>query len=212
MNLCAVDTYITGGYALPMEAREEAILVDQARSGCEQSFEALVRQNSEKMIQLAWRMINNRSDAEEIVQEAFLRLYRTLDSFRGDSRVSTWLYRTVSRLCIDYLRRERIKRKLFFFNKRDDDYDPIEHSASAETRQDELIIAREELSHVAEAIEHLSARQRAVLTLRHQEQLPLKEIASILGLSEGSVKVHLHRAVQALRSALEEMEKTDVES
>ncbi len=211
MYFCAVDTYISGGYALPMEAREEAILVDQARSGCEQSFEVLVKQNSEKMIQLAWRMINNRSDAEEITQEAFLRLFRSLDTFRGDSRVSTWLYRTVSRLCIDYLRREKIKRKLFFFNKKDDGYDPIEHSPSAETAQDELIIARQELSVVIQAIDNLSARQRAVLTLRHQEQLPLKEIANILGLSEGSVKVHLHRAVQALRATLAEMEKTDVE-
>ncbi len=211
MNLCAVDTYFTGGYALPMEKREEAILVDQARSGCEQSFELLVRQHSQKMIQLAWRMIDNRADAEEIVQEAFLRLFRSLDSFRGDSRVNTWLYRTVSRLCIDYLRRERIKRKLFFLNKRDDDFDPIEHSASAEIPQDDMIIAREELSHVAEAIKMLSARQRAVLTLRHQEQLPLKEIAGILGLSEGSVKVHLHRAVQALRLSLEELENRDAE-
>ncbi len=62
---------------------------------------------------------------------------------------------------------------------------------------------------MAEAIQNLSARQRAVLTLRHQEQLPLKEIAGILGLSEGSVKVHLHRAVQALRLSLEKLENHD---
>ena len=206
MNLCAVDTYGLGGYALPMDAREEAILLDQARSGCEQSFEVLVKQNSEKMIQLAWRMVNNRSDAEEIAQEAFLRFYRSIDTFRGDSKVSTWLYRTVSRLCIDYLRREKIKRKLFFFSKPYSDYDPIEHSPSNTTPQDDLVIAREDLSHVLQAMETLSARQRAVLTLRHQEQLPLKEIAAILGLSVGSVKVHLHRAVQSLRLSLDQME------
>jgi RNA polymerase sigma-70 factor (ECF subfamily) len=209
MNLCAVDTLESGGYILPMQTREEAILVDQARDGCEQSFEALVQQNSEKMIQLAWRMVNNRQDAEEIVQEAFLRFFRSLDTFRGDSQVSTWLYRTVSRLCIDYLRREKIKRRLFFFSKPDSEYDPIEQAASMTARQDDQAIAREELSRVNRAIEKLSARQRAVLTLRHQEQLPLKEIADILGLSEGSVKVHLHRAVQNLRTTLAEMEKDD---
>lgn len=206
MILSAVDTFAGGGYPLPMDAREEAILLDQARDGCEQSFEVLVKQNSEKMIQLAWRMVNNRSDAEEIAQEAFLRFYRSIDSFRGDSRVSTWLYRTVSRLCIDYLRREKIKRKLFFFNKPDSDYDPIDHSPSHTTPQDDQAIAREEIAHVLQAMESLSARQRAVLTLRHQEQLPLKEIATILGLSEGSVKVHLHRAVQSLRSSLAQLE------
>ena len=206
MNFCAVDTLVSGGYALPMDAREEAILVEQARDGCEQSFEALVRQNSEKMIQLAWRMVNNRQDAEEIVQEAFLRFYRTLGSFRGDSLVSTWLYRTVSRLCIDYLRREKIKRRLFFFSRPDDEYDPLEQAPSGMVRQDDQAIAREELGHMMKALDKLSPRQRAVLTLRHQEELPLKEIAEILGLSEGSVKVHLHRAVSSLRNSLAEME------
>ena len=206
MTFAAVDTLAGGGYALPMNIRDETILLDQARNGCEQSFEILVRQNSEKMIRLAWRMVNNRSDAEDIVQEAFLRLYRSLSSFRGDSRISTWLYRTVSRLSIDYLRREKLKRRLFFFKPRDDAADPFEQAASGETAQDELAIAREQLADVHHALGNLSARQRAVLTLRHQEELPLREIAEILGLTEGSVKVHLHRAVQNLRAALDEKE------
>jgi len=209
MSFCSVDTLESDGYALPMETREEAILVEQARDGCEQSFEALVRQNSEKMIQLAWRMISNRQDAEEIVQEAFLRFYRSLDRFRGDSLVSTWLYRTVSRLCIDYLRRERIKRRLFFFSRPDDEFDPLEQATANTIRQDDQVIARQELVHLMRALERLSPRQRVVLTLRHQEELPLKEIAEILGLSEGSVKVHLHRAVQGLRNSLAEMENSD---
>ncbi|WP_303722127.1 RNA polymerase sigma factor [Malonomonas rubra] len=209
MNLCVVDTLESGGYALPMETREEAILVEQARAGCEQSFEALVRQNSERMIQLAWRMVNHRQDAEEIVQEAFLRFHRSLDRFRGDSLVSTWLYRTVSRLCIDYLRRERIKRRLFFFSRPDDEFDPLAQAPANTIRQDDQAIARQELVHLMRALERLSPRQRAVLTLRHQEELPLKEIAEILGLSEGSVKVHLHRAVQGLRNSLAEMENSD---
>ena len=189
-----------------MDVREETILLDQARAGCEQSFESLVKQHSEKMIRLALRMVNNRSDAEDIVQEAFLRLYRSLSSFRGDSRISTWLYRIVSRLCIDHLRREKIKRKLFFFSRPSDTYDPIEQTASSEATQDDQAIAREQLGHVLTALNRLSPRQRAVLTLRHQEELPLNEIAEILGLSVGSIKVHLHRAVKTLRSVLAEME------
>lgn len=207
MKILAVDTLAGAGYALPMEPRDEAILLDQARNGCDQSFESLVHEHSEKMIQLALRMVKNRSDAEEIAQEAFIRLYRSLATFRGDSRVSTWLYRTVSRLCIDYLRREKIKRRLFFFSRPDDTYDFVEQAPSAETAQDDLLIAREELAHVIKGLDNLSPRQRAVLTLRHQEGLPLKEIAEILELSEGSIKVHLHRAVQALRTTLDEMEK-----
>ncbi len=185
-----------------MDARSESILVDRAREGCEQSFEALVMQNSEKMIRLAWRMIGNRADAEEIAQEAFLRLYTSLGTFRGDSRVGTWLYRTVSRLCIDYLRREKLRRRLFFFKREDDDFDPLQNTAAEDLPQDERFILREDLRTVRRGIASLSARQRAVLTLRHQEQLPLREIAAILGVSEGSVKVHLHRAVQALRAEL----------
>jgi len=206
MNLCAVDTLDGDGYALPMDARQEAILLAQAREGCEQSFESLVRENSEKMIQLALRLVNNRSDAEELVQEAFLRLYRSLSSFRGESRVGTWLYRTVTNLAIDYLRREKIKRRLFFFKRSNDDYDPADFAPTTDSPQDDQIIAREELGYVLQSLDKLSARQRTVLTLRHQENLSIKEIAEVLGLSQGSIKVHLHRAVQTLRASLAAME------
>ncbi|PLY03387.1 MAG: RNA polymerase sigma factor [Desulfuromonas sp.] len=205
MNFCAVDTTINGGYALPMDKRQETILLEQARDGCEQSFETLVRQNSGKMIQLAFRLVNNRSDAEEIVQEAFLRLYRSLGSFRGESRIGTWLYRTVSNLAIDHLRREKIKRKLFFLKRNSDDADPVEFTPSSEPAQDDQLMAREELATVVQSLDKLSPRQRTVLTLRHQENLSIREIADILGLSEGSIKVHLHRAIQTLRAALDDM-------
>lgn len=209
MHSTAVDTPAGGRYALAMDSRSETILLDRAREGCEQSFEVLVNENSEKMIRLAWRMVRNRADAEEITQEAFLRLYRSLDTFRGDSRIGTWLYRTVTRLCIDYLRREKIKRKLFFIGRGDDHYDLLDNAASELPLAEDGLIAREDVELLQQAIGRLSARQQAVLTLRHQEQLPLREIAAILGLSEGSVKVHLHRAVQGLRTALADKENRD---
>lgn len=73
-----------------------------------------------------WRLVGNGEDAEDPAQDSFLRLYRSLPEFRGESCISTWLYRTTTRLSIDYLRRERIKRKVFCFRLDNDSSDPVE--------------------------------------------------------------------------------------
>ena len=206
-SAAVVDSTFIGGYPLVMDKREEDILVAQARDGCQQSFTTIVTQESPQLIRLAWRLLGNRADAEDIVQEAFLRLHRSLASFRGDSRIGTWLYRTVTRLSIDYLRRENIKRKIFFLRRDNNDPDPIDLVADPLSRQDDQLYAQQQVVLLRQAMNKLSPQQRTVLTLRHQEELPLKEIAEILNLSEGTIKVHLHRAVKSLRSTLAEKEK-----
>jgi len=191
-----------------MELLEETILITQARAGCDASFRALVEEHSPALLRLGWRLLGNHSDAEDIVQEAFLRLHRTLVTFRGDSRLGTWLYRTVTRLAIDTMRRERLKRALFFSRKDNEAADPVELFADPKPGAESQLIARQQLTVVRQQLRKLSAQQRAVLTLRHQEQLPLQAIAELLGISEGTVKTHLHRAVRSLRNALEETEVT----
>ena len=201
-----IDSQHSGEYPLAMDKREESILVAQARDGCQQSFATIVTQHSPQLIRLAWRLLGNRADAEDIVQDAFLRLHRSLGSFRGDSRIGTWLYRTVTRLAIDNLRRENIKRKLFFMRRDNSAPDPVDLVASPNSDQEARLGAQQQVIMLRQSMNKLSPQQRTVLTLRHQEELPLKEIAEILNLSEGTVKVHLHRAVKSLRSALAERE------
>ena len=107
VEAAVVDRPFAERYAQTMDAAQEQILLDRIRSGDETGFEILVRQHAEQVTRLAWRLLGRREDAEDVAQEAFLRLHRALPKFRGDSRVSTWLYRTVTRLAIDQRQRKR---------------------------------------------------------------------------------------------------------
>ncbi|TYO99216.1 RNA polymerase sigma-70 factor (ECF subfamily) [Geothermobacter ehrlichii] len=198
-----VDSIPVDGYSRSMVDRDEEILLQRAREGDDESFARLVERHIQPLINLGWRMTGSRDLAEDLAQETFLRLHRSLGSFRGDSSLATWLYRTLSRLAIDHLRREKLKRRIFFFRGADDEgSDPVELAADPGPGPDEELQARESVRRLRQALQQLSPQQRAVFTLRHDEGLPLKEIATALGLSEGTVKAHLHRAVQTLRTSL----------
>jgi len=188
-----------------MQPATEKILLEQAREGQEQAFAQLVEAHSEKLLGLAWRLVGRRDEAEEIVQEAFLRLFRTLPSFRGDSRLGTWLFRTVSRLAIDHLRREQLKRRIFFFRSgAPEQADPMDLAADPAASPQDRLLARETAERLMRTLNRLPPQQKAVFVLRHQEERPLKEIAATLGLEEGTVKTHLHRAVGRLRQEFRE--------
>lgn len=189
-------------YARRMDGQTEKILLEQIREGNAESFESLVRLLSPRALRLAIRLTGNRAEAEEIAQEAFLRFYTGIHSFRGESSVGTWLYQTVTRLAIDHLRRERLRRRIFFFRRDEESEDPAEIIADPAPSPADRVLAEEARQRLSRALEKLPPRQRAVFVLRHQEELTLKEIADLLGLEEGTVKAHLHRAVVRLRKEL----------
>jgi RNA polymerase sigma-70 factor (ECF subfamily) len=190
-----------------MDGQTERILLDQAREGNPAGFEALVLAHTAKTVNLALRLVGNREEAEDIAQEAFLRLHRALPTFRGESSVGTWLYRTVSRLAIDHLRREKIRRKLFFFRTTEEEADPVETVPDPGASPQDLLLAAEAGGRLTRALNRLSPRQRAVFILRHQEEMALKEVAAVLELEEGTVKAHLHRAVRVLRKELKDLQR-----
>lgn len=198
-----VDSIQTSGYSLMMNAAEEQQLLERIRNGDDSGFERLVKEHTGKVLGLAWRLVGHREEAEDLAQEAFLRLHRSLPDFRGDSRVSTWLYRTTTRLAIDHLRRERIKRRLFFFRADNESADPVELAKDPSGDPGRSFQTREAMQSLRRSLARLSPRQQVIFTLRHYEGLPLKEIAEHLGLETGTVKAHLHRAVSQLRQDLE---------
>jgi len=201
-----VDSPSAGRYPRPMAERSEQILLEQARDGNEESFARLVDAHAAKLINLGWRMTGSREQAEDLAQEAFLRLHRSLAGFRGESSLSTWLYRTLSRLAIDHLRREKLKRKIFFFRHHDSEQaDPVDVAADTGPGPGETLLVAETGERVRRALQRLSPQQRAVFTLRHDEGLSLQEIAEVLQLSPGTVKAHLHRAVTSLREQLHDL-------
>ncbi len=201
-DVALIDTPGAGGYSRRMDLREEAVLLESIRAGDQAGFEALMRQHAPRVVGLATRLVGNRHEAEDLAQEAFLRLHRSLPGFRGDSSVATWLYRTTTRLAIDHLRREALKRRLFFFRQTDDDPDPLETVGDPRSDPGRDLHAREAMIRLQAALRKLSVRQRTVFVLRHHEGLPLQEIGALLGLETGTVKAHLHRAITTLRAEL----------
>lgn len=197
-----IDTPSFGSYSRRMDNTQELLLLERIRNGDAAGFEALMRQHAPRVVGLATRLIGDRSEAEDLAQEAFLRLHRALPGFRGESSIGTWLYRTTTRLAIDHLRKEKLKRKLFFFRQNDDDPDPLETVSDPRSNPARDLHSSQAMIRLRQAMQKLSARQRAVFVLRHHEGLPLQEIATLLGLETGTVKVHLHRAVTVLRAEL----------
>lgn len=204
-----VDDALAQDYEARPETRSgsEEILLERLRAGYPGAFEQLVADQAFRLINLAYRLVGSRAEAEEIAQEGFLRLHRSLDGFRGDCSLSSYLYRIVSRLSIDHLRREKLRRKLFFFRRQNEDLDPLDLVADPGASPRDNLQARETGQRLLQALDSLSARQRTVFVLRHQEGLSLREIAVTLKLEEGTVKAHLHRAVRALRIELEDLQE-----
>lgn len=201
-TLSTVDTLNIRGYSQRMSDVEEQSLLERILSGDQSGFELLVKEHTGKVVGLAWRLVGNHAEAEDLAQEAFLRLHRALPGFRGESRISTWLYRTTTRLAIDYLRRERIKRRLFFFRQDNEALDPVELASDERSNPERDQQSREAMHSLRNSLSKLSSRQQVIFTLRHYEGLPLKEIAEHLGIKVGTVKAHLHRAVTQLRNDL----------
>lgn len=202
LQATAIDSPQGEGYPRKMVDTQEQTLLRRILDGDESGFAQLVTQQTGQVVGLAWRLVGNRDDAEEIAQEAFLRLHRALPDFRGESRISTWLYRTTTHLAIDHLRRERLRRKWFFFRRDNEEPDPVELAHDPRDNPGRELQSQQAMQALRSCLQQLSPRQQVIFTLRHYEGLPLAEIAGHLGLETGTVKAHLHRAVQQLRREL----------
>ena len=140
--------------------------------------------------------------AETLTQECFLKAHRNWNHFRGDSTAMTWLMRIAINLQKDHWRNRRMQ---FWRHTRSNSVDVDEASdwlPSGERTAEQELLAREQVSHVWKAVENLSERQRTVFMLRYVEEQELNEIASATGLSEGTVKAHLSRALVKVRAEL----------
>ena len=185
----------------------EKILLNKARQGDAQSFTALVRLHEEKMIHVAYSFLGNMEDARDIAQEAFVKAYRYLSNFKGESKFSTWLYRILVNLCKDFLRKKKVRRHLMFFmphrDEEDEAKDPMEYVAAKSPNAFEGMMNKELDHAIHEACDKLPFQQRSVFTLRYLEGMSLEEIAESLDLSVGAVKAHLWQAGQKMKKSLQ---------
>ena len=173
--------------------------------GDKERFEEIVERFRMYVYQIAWKMTTNYDDAMDITQEVFLRVYRALSSWKGRSKFSTWLHRIAVNTTIDYLRRNSRYAKTFVEGQEREDSEDLDRKlregVTHETPSRALEL-KELRCAIYSAVVKLPGRQRKCFVLRHYYGLPIKEIAEILGCSEGTVKRHLYRALQRLRTLL----------
>jgi RNA polymerase sigma-70 factor (ECF subfamily) len=174
-------------------------LISRAAGGDPSAFQALVERHRSMVYRVAYQFAGNHHDAEDIAQEVFIKVYRSLDRFRQDSQVTSWMYRIVMNACIDHRRRQRLAIAAPFGEE-------AEHrmlNTPEDTPGPEDRAYAGELGQVLESeIGRLPNGQRIVFVMRHHQGMKLCEIAEALGLAEGTVKRQLHAAVHRLRQAL----------
>jgi RNA polymerase sigma-70 factor (ECF subfamily) len=176
--------------------------VARARSGDEGAFRALVERHSRALFRLAYRMTGNEEDAEDVVQEAFLKAFKRLDQFEDRANFGSWLYRIAANCAYDALR-SRARREEQAPATGDGEEDEVDSLATEEPAPDRLVFSTQIQGRVRAAMARLSERERAAFVLRHFEQMSTREIGDALGLDEGAAKHSVFRAVRKLREALE---------
>jgi RNA polymerase sigma-70 factor (ECF subfamily) len=170
----------------------DARLVERYLRGDVHAFETLFRKHQTYAFNVAFGLLGNAEDAADVTQEAFLRVHRNMERFRGDSSFTTWLYRVVVNLAITELRRRsRSRTQLMEDIAPSDAWRAEEEAADAPLLHLELGEEREAVQRV---LKHLPPDYRAVLVLRHFQQLAYEEICGVLGLTMSQVKTRLHRA------------------
>jgi len=175
---------------------DDASLVDRLRRGDSRAFEDLVIGYQHRVFGVALRMLGNRAEAEELAQEVFLRVHRAIGEFRGDAKLSTWLYAITSRLCLNRL--STGERRMARQGEETLTLLPSHEVGPAEEMErNELEMA------LHRAIAELSEERRIVVVLRDLEGLSYEEIAAALELELGTVRSRLHRARMDLRDKLE---------
>ena len=189
------------------EPTAELELIAALQAGDDRAFERMVRAHVGRLHALALRLLQNPADADEVVQESFLSAYRNLGNFRGDSQLGTWLHRIAVNASLQRLRRRKrqgdegeLDALLPRFGE--DGYPEHFHERWVQTAE-ELATRAETREQVRRMIDKLPDNYRTVLILRDIEELDTAEVAQLLELAPGTVKVRLHRARQALRNLLE---------
>jgi len=176
-------------------------LLEKAQAGSDCAFEKLIRKYDRKITQVICSLVGDAEDVRDLYQETFLRVYRSLPTFRYESDFYTWIYRIAVNLCLNHLRSR--KRHPVVLDSPLDDGRILPNVPARSTPEDDLM-NKELGTAIADALITLSPRQRIVFTLKHYEGRKLKEIADMIGCSENAAKNALFRATQKLRKLLAE--------
>jgi len=187
-----------------LDEADEHDLIRRAQHGDRAAFEVLVRVYDRDVLRLAIKVVGSPDEAQDLYQEAFLKVYRSIAHFRFDSRFSTWLYRVVMNVCLDHLRRQKSRSEVQapeseegqpeFFQTLADEKPGLDPERSAQ--------GKEIRQRIGTALSQLTPRERMVFELKHYQGMKLRAIGELCGTTEETAKNCLFRATQKLRLAL----------
>jgi RNA polymerase sigma-70 factor (ECF subfamily) len=178
---------------------QDCSLVRKAQGGNQAAFEQLVHTYDQAVLRLALRLTGSASDAQDIHQEAFLKVYKKLDGFRFECSFSTWIYRIVTNVCLDHLRRNRALKKNSAMEVDDDELLNQLPDDRPGNNPEQQLLDQELGAQILRALRRLTPRERIVFDLRHFQGLTLRSVSEILNTSEASVKMAFFRATRKLR-------------
>jgi RNA polymerase sigma-70 factor (ECF subfamily) len=182
-----------------------ASLARVARGIAPEEFDAIVRQHQQRIYRVLLALLRDPDEADTLTQECFLRAYRKREGFRGEAAIGTWLVRIALNLAYEQRRSPRVAFWRRLFHRDREDLQNVETVVAAQQPSPERqAAARQEAAAVWEVVATLSPRQRAIFVLRFAEEMTLNEIAQAMELEVGTVKVHLSRALAAVRLRLGE--------
>jgi RNA polymerase sigma-70 factor (ECF subfamily) len=192
------------------QAADEQALIREAQAGNRAAFDALVHKYDKDVLRLAMNMVRRPEDARDLYQEAFLKVYKNLHRFRFECSFYTWVYRIVTNVCLDHLRRRSTRKEdqapeaqggaaegpvTDFFDR--------QAEQRAEMNPERRLMGKELGRQIEQALAALSPRERVVFEMKHYHGMKLRVIGEMLGTSEETVKNSLFRATRKLRSRLE---------
>lgn len=188
---------------------DDTMLVREAQRGNRAAFEELVRCYDQAVLRLAVHLTGSQTDAQDVYQEAFLKAYKSIGNFRFECSFYTWIYRIVTNICLDHIRKKNVRKEdaPVATDQSGDEFDVLSQvpdgRATANPERD--LMARELGSRINRALEKLTPRERMVFELKHYQGLKLRTVGEILHTTEETAKNTLFRATQKLRGALADM-------
>lgn len=188
---------------------DDTMLVREAQRGNRAAFEELVRHYDQAVLRLAMHLTGSEHEAQDIYQDAFLKAYKSVGNFRFECSFYTWIYRIVTNLCLDHLRKRQVRKEdaPVAVDAEGESYDVLDQVADARAGANpERDLMRRELgTRINQALEKLTPRERMVFELKHYQGLKLRTVGEILNTTEETAKNTLFRATQKLRGQLSDM-------
>ena len=176
----------------------DELLLRKAQHGDPEAFEQLITPLEQLIWRICWHYTGNRESAEDCGQETMIRIWRSLDSYRGDCALESWVYRIAANCCMDYLRKKKRDKSVSMEPMQEQGFDPADPSPGTE----EQVVAADEQKRLREAITMLPEDQREALIMTQLEKVSYEEAAKLLGVSEGTIKSRVNRAKARLKEIL----------